>query len=236
MSKNIFITCALLAFAFSYQPIAKAQAQGPIVVELFTSQGCSSCPPADQVLNQLADNPDFIALSYHVTYWDYIGWKDSLGRVFADKRQRSYSNYKRSSRVYTPQMIINGGKEFVGSRKHEANRNLSNAQAVKPITMAGLTPDGTMIALPKIKQGSYTLWIAGVKKQHEQSIKRGENRGKMITYKNTVLSLEQSKQKWNGNAQTLTMPLAKKPDIDYYVIFAQTNGYGPIQAAGKIGI
>ena len=225
---------ALTAF-FGAQPLHAQNQSGPIVVELFTSQGCSSCPPADQAMNQLAQNPNFIALSYHVTYWDHIGWKDPLGRIFADSRQRNYSEYKQSRRIYTPQMIINGGKEFVGSRVNEANRKLGKARPIAPITISGATPKGTMITLPQLNNGDYTLWLAGVKAVHTEKIQRGENRGKNITYNNTVLSLKQA-QKWDGNAQTLTIDLPKNSEIDYYVIFAQNRGYGEISAAGKIGI
>ena len=132
-------------------------------------------------------------------------------------------------------MIINGGKEFVGSRKHEANRLLSAAKPVAQIEISGITPDGTMITLPEIKSGDYTLWIAGIKNETQQTIARGENRGRTIAYNNSVLSLEQA-ERWNGNAKTLTLSLEKNDTIDHYVILAQRGGYGDIVAAGKIGI
>lgn len=243
MIKNIFIATAVIGIVFfwaqelhaRFTPISTGNVNGPILVELFTSQGCSSCPPADQVMNQLAENPNFIPLSYHVTYWDYIGWKDTLGRDFADRRQRSYSSFKNSRRVYTPQMIINGGKEFVGSRKHEANRNLSAAKPVARISMSGVTPKGTMITLPQLDNGDYYIWIAGVKNTHIEPIKRGENRGKNVTYKNTVLTMDQG-ARWDGNAKTINLDLEKKPNIDHYVIFAQNHAFGEIVAAGKFGI
>ncbi len=241
--KNIFLGMAVIGLVFiwarelqaRFTPISIDATDGPIVVELFTSQGCSSCPPADQIINQLSDNPNFIPLSYHVTYWDYIGWKDSLGREFSDQRQRNYARFKNSSRVYTPQMIINGGKEFVGSRKHEANRNLSNAKAVAKIKMAGISPEGTVISLPQVRIGTYTLWIAGVKNQTDQKIGRGENRGKTVTYNNSVLSLQQG-ERWNGTGKTLTLELPKSQQIDHYVILAQDRAFGSIIAAGKIEI
>lgn len=241
MIKNIFIATAIMGLVFfwtqelqaRFTPISTQNANGPIVVELFTSQGCSSCPPADQIMNQLNENPNFIPLSYHVTYWDHLSWKDTLGRPFADRRQRSYSNFKRANRVYTPQMVINGDKEFVGSRKHEANTNLSNAKAVKRIEIAGMTPEGTQITLPQLDTADYHIWIAGVKAQHVQKIKRGENRGKDVTYSNTVLSLDQG-ERWDGTAKTINIEITKTPDVDYYVIFAQNQGFGDIVAAGKI--
>ena len=168
-----------------------------------------------------------------MTYWDYIGWKDPLGRVFSDGRQRGYSQHKKLGRVYTPQMVINGGKEFVGSRKHEANKNLSNAKPVKPITMAGVTPNGTQISLPQVNKGNYAVWVAGIDAEHKESIKRGENRGEMITYTNNVISFKQAGL-WDGSAKTLNIRLDKKPNIDHFVIFAQKDGFGEIIAASKI--
>jgi len=235
MIKNTLLAAAILGMIFFWSQKPRAQTNGPIVVELFTSQGCSSCPPADQIMNQLAEKPNFIPLSYHVTYWDYIGWKDPLGRTFADQRQRSYSKYKRSSRIYTPQMIINGGKEFVGSRAREADQNLSNARPVGKIALVGITPQGTQISLPQLNNGDYHLWVAGVKRVHNENIGRGENRGKIVTYTNTVLSLDKS-QRWDGNAKTINVKLEKQSNIDYYVIFAQNGAFGEIAAAGKIGI
>ena len=230
-----FLTLSVIALASMIAPqnIAGAQPNGPILVELFTSQGCSSCPPADQIMSQLANNPNFIPISYHVTYWDYIGWKGSLGRRFSDKRQRAYSEFKNSKRVYTPQMVINGQKEFVGSRKNEADRNLGKAKPVANIQMTGKTPNEAMITLPPMRAGQYAIWIAGIDAAHSEKITRGENRGKNITYTNTVITLDQG-ERWDGKAKTVTIPLIQNSAIDHYVVFAQREAFGQIVAAGKI--
>ena len=241
MIRNFLIAALLLGTIFiwtrelqaRFTPISIQSTNGPILVELFTSQGCSSCPPADQIMNQLAENPNFIPISYHVTYWDYIGWKDSLGRVFSDGRQRGYSDFKNAKRVYTPQMIINGKKEFVGSRKHEANRNLSKAKPVAAIRVTGKTPDKAMITLPQTKNGNYAIWVAGIDAAHIEKIARGENRGKNITYTNTVIALDQG-ERWDGTAKTMSINLKRDPNIDHYVVFAQNKGFGEIVAATKI--
>ena len=236
MIRNIFLTTAIFCALFFYNADGNANSQGPVVVELFTSQGCSSCPPADQIMNQLSQNPNFISLSYHVTYWDHLNWKDTLGREFADQRQRNYSKFKRMNRVYTPQMIINGGKEFVGSRKHEANKHLRQANPVAQISMSGLTPQGTMLALPNVTNGDYSIWIAGVKTNHTEQIGRGENRNKTVTYNNTVLTFDRG-GRWDGQAKTINLNIDKtNPEIDHYVVFAQNKAYGEIVAAGKINI
>lgn len=243
MIKNIFLATTMIAAIFlwgkqlqaRFTPVSTTALDGPVVLELFTSQGCSSCPPADKLLNELSDNPNIIPIAYHVTYWDYLSWKDTLGRKFADQRQRAYARFKRSSRVYTPQMIVNGGEEFVGSRKDSVNGAMRRATPVKRITMNGLTPAGTTIALPEVKSGDYVLWIAGMNASHTEKIQRGENRGKNITYKNTVLTLDQG-ERWDGNNKNITIDLKKNDKVDYYVIFAQNKAFGEIVAAGKISL
>lgn len=241
MTKKLFITVTTAALIFlggkalhaEFTPISIDSTKGPIIVELFTSQGCSSCPPADQIMGQLSEHPDFIPLSYHVTYWDHLNWKDTLGRRFSDRRQRAYARYKNLERIYTPQMIINGQKEFVGSRKYEADRELGKASPVAKIKLAGMTEETTSIHVPTVTKGDYKFWIAGVKETHNQTIKRGENTGKQISYKNSVLTLDQGEW-WDGTAKTVELKLEKKPNIDYYVVFAQQQGFGEIVAAGKI--
>ena len=102
--------------------------QSPVVVELFTSQSCSSCPPADRNLGKLSENPNVIALGFHVTYWNHLHWEDTLSNEFSTKRQRSYAAAFRNGRVYTPQMVVNGEQEFVGSNGSKVNAALKKAK------------------------------------------------------------------------------------------------------------
>src|SRR5215831_16018900 len=95
---------------------------GPVLVELFTSQGCSSCPPADQLLGELARRPDVVAIGFHVDYWDYIGWKDPYAGPWATKRQRSYAHSLGLHMVYTPQVVVDGGADAVGSDRAAIDR------------------------------------------------------------------------------------------------------------------
>src|SRR5215217_5623425 len=97
------------------------------VVELFTSQGCSSCPPADALLTALADREDVVALAYHVDYWDYVGWKDTFAQEAYSDRQRAYAKSWGSSRIYTPQIVVNGAKAVVGSRRNEVQDAVDQA-------------------------------------------------------------------------------------------------------------
>lgn len=202
----------------------------PVIVELFTSQSCSSCPPADQNLAALAENPNIIPLSFHVTYWNHLHWEDTLSREFSTQRQRNYSRSFGNGRVYTPQMVVNGRREFVGSNRARVNDALNQARSLERID---IQKDGEALAitLPTIESGEYDLWIAGVKNEHTQSIPSGENRGRTVTYKNAVLTF-QSGGAWDGSAQTKTVKIKPSDRADHYVILAQKIGYGSIVASG----
>lgn len=220
----------LLAAGFTPQSDIKP-AKNLAVVELFTSQSCSSCPPADHVLASIADDPNIIALSFHVTYWNYLHWKDTLSHEFATKRQRAIAAYQKSRRVYTPQMVVNGADEFVGSRTSPLNSALNRAAPVEiiDITRSGET---LTLSLPDAQTGNYTLWLAGVKNTHTQAIPSGENRGRTVTYRNAVLSFK-SHGTWNGASDNRTITITPTDGVDHYVVLAQENSYGKILAAGR---
>src|SRR5690348_4653604 len=115
MKKSCIVALLTSAFA-GVLPIQTAiAAPRPIVVELFTSQGCSSCPPADALLNELAQRPDVVALGFHVDYWDYLGWKDPLSAPGSTQRQRDYARLLNQPTIYTPEMVIDGHLQLVGS-------------------------------------------------------------------------------------------------------------------------
>lgn len=204
----------------------------PVVIELFTSQSCSSCPPADRNLATLSENPNVIALGFHVTYWNHLHWKDTLSKEFATDRQRAYASYKGNGRVYTPQMIINGSEEFVGSRSGDIKRALERAQTVAPITIKSSGKASLEITLPEIKSGNYTLWVAAIRNEHTQAIPSGENRGRTVTYRNAVTSLDQLGQ-WDGKTEIKNIAITPNTKIDHYAVFAQKDSYGAISAAGK---
>jgi len=122
----------LVAVALALPPSApaRAQAKPPTVVELFTSQGCNSCPPADAYLGELAQRDDVLALSMHIDYWDYLGWKDTFSSAFATERQRAYSRALGKSFVYTPQMVVGGVAEAMGSRRHGVEPEIDPGEKV----------------------------------------------------------------------------------------------------------
>ncbi len=183
------------------------------VVELFTSQGCSSCPPADAVLSQLAKRPDVIALGYHVDYWDYLGWKDTFGsRAFTD-RQYAYASAFGSRSVYTPQAIVNGRADFNGGDGAGINAAL-RAMARKG---AGMT---TNVTVQQEKSSIFVdvggqsdgkevhVLIVSFAKAVPVKIERGENTGRNVVYANPVTRVETIGM-WHGGSQRFELPGAE---------------------------
>ena len=181
------IAGATIFFALSAAPMADSVRQNPkAVVELFTSQGCSSCPPADALLTSLAEGADVVALAYHVDYWDYVGWEDTFATEAFSDRQRAYAKSWGSSRIYTPQMVVNGAKAVVGSRRNEVQDAVDGASL--PLAME-LALDGDMlkIAVPA-KPGleDAVVWLVTYVDRADVKIESGENAGKSMVYTQVV--------------------------------------------------
>ncbi len=156
------------------------------VVELFTSQGCSSCPPADAMLTALADRDDVVALAYHVDYWDYVGWKDTFAQEAFSDRQRAYAKSWGSSRIYTPQMVVNGAKAVVGSRRHDVQQAVERASL--PLAV-DLTLSGDMLKVavpPKADLSDAVVWLVTFKNRADVKIETGDNAGKSMVYTQVV--------------------------------------------------
>ena len=228
------LIAALTGVAWFAQADTTPKTNAPVVVELFTSQSCSSCPPADKLLGKLAKTPNVIAFSCHVTYWDHLNWRDTLSRKFCTERQRAYAAFMKSRQVYTPQMVVNGEHGFVGSNRREAEKYMSSTN------IAGIalkTQDGVLVArMPDLGQGAkpQTLWLIRYHDSHTQDIPSGENRGRTITYTNSIETMEHI-DTWDGTAGELRFELpdgeAKNPG---FALLAQHQGFGPITAAGKL--
>ena len=155
------------------------------VVELFTSQGCSSCPPADALLVDIARQPDVIALSLPVNYWDYLGWKDTLAHVAFTERQKAYAHGRSDRQVFTPQMIVNGKKSCIGSDRAQIEKAIqytSKGRKTLPVAVNLSEQNGTVtIAVeetPETAQRDAEIWLLPVLKAQTVPIERGENRGK----------------------------------------------------------
>ncbi len=213
------------------------------VLELFTSQGCSSCPPADKLLGELAERKDVIALTFPVDYWDYLGWKDTLAKPQYTRRQRDYARKRGDREVYTPQLVINGMAHAVGSRPYQieaaiksTRRRLKNSHV--PVKMA-VRGDTLVIKAAKAPEGSSlksaTLWLALATKSKSVSIRRGENGGRRITYYHVVRQLTPI-GKWSGDDLVVKLPkkhvMTKGSDI--CTILLQRGEAGPIIGAAEI--
>ena len=210
-------------------------ADRPVVVELFTSQGCSSCPPADALLGELAQRDDVVALSMHVDYWDYIGWKDPFASPQITERQRRYSRELGKRFVYTPQIVVDGRHDVVGSRRGEVTALIEQAKAAeKPLTLSFRETNGGEVVIPagQAPDEGATVWLAVYDESHETDIQRGENRGRKLRYSNVVRELEELAV-WRGEELVLPVDLvaAAARGRDGCAVIVQHGRTGPILGA-----
>ena len=224
----------LTAFLITLAAPAAAQ-ERPVLVELYTSQGCSSCPPADAFLHKLASRDDVIALALHVDYWDYIGWKDSFARPEYTARQRAYAKVANRRMVYTPQMIINGTDHVVGTRpmdvkdlirKHHGGASevaLSVAERQGKLEIDATAAAGT--------GGTATVRLFRYLPQETVAIKRGENAGMSVNYSHIVTDMDVVAN-WDMR-QPLDIDVPLNGDLPA-VIVIQRNSFGPVEAVAKI--
>lgn len=214
----------------------------PVVVELFTSQGCNSCPPADAVLADLTGRPDVIPLSYHVNYWDYLGWKDTFATPQTTQRQRDYARFLNERTIYTPQIVIAGQTHAVGSRRDEVMAGVSNAvhAATKvlkaPPVAVEKKPDGKLLLkIGAGKSRDVAVLLVRYDTRREVAIERGENRGKIFTYHNVVRDIR-SLGTWNGAAMDVELDPRElwRDGRDGCAVLLQDTQNGHILAAGRL--
>jgi hypothetical protein len=197
------------------------------VVELFTSQGCSSCPPADALVHDLARQPGVIAVTLPVDYWDYLGWKDTLASPLFSKRQRIYAKDRGDGQVYTPQSVINGTSHHVGSERGAITKAVPAAALPVVLTLAEQAQTGPTVNLPAavapIRGG--TLWLMPISRREQVVIVRGENRGKTISYTNVARDLVRLGD-WTGQAQSFAIPagVAGPSKADGFVVVLHGDG------------
>jgi hypothetical protein len=223
-------------------PGPRSDSHNPAVIELFTSQGCSSCPAADALLGQLAERPGFVALSYSVDYWDYLGWRDTLGSPANSERQRDYAKARGDGWVYTPQAVVDGVTHANGSDEDAiqaavAAASVRLAQVKVPVSMHG-EGDTLVIdvgAAPETSdQRSATIWLAIAKEVEKVVVARGENRGHELSYHHPVRELTPIGM-WHGEAVTLRLPLKDLETMGGDCLFAllQVEDSGPILGAAE---
>lgn len=238
-SDNIDSSVAFLnspAAAISLQSSSKAPTlqQSPIVVELYQSQGCSSCPPANLALNTIADNPDVIALNFSVTYWDRLGWTDVFGDQKYTDRQVAYARTLRERNVYTPQVVINGTRAIVGNRPGELKEAIGNSRKI--YGGPSITNNNGIISIAKAgnKQYNTKIWLVRYDPRTlNVAIKSGENGGRTLPHKNIVRELRDVGE-WNGAQKNFALPKAKDNRWKS-VILVQNMGTGKILSAARVG-
>jgi hypothetical protein len=234
MVKGFWHAAALMALVLPAH--AEMASNPPVVVELFTSQGCSSCPPADAYLGQLARQPGILALGFHIDYWNYIGWTDPYSLPLAAARQRAYGERLGLHYVYTPQMVIDGGSEGVGSEPKKIAPLLAAARRRPRL--------GPALSLEKRDRGYHihigagnttataTVWLVGIDRRHETKVLRGENEGATAHDYQVVRSFK-SIGAWHGQPLDLDVPEASAAG-DEVAVLLQEGGTGPILAAASL--
>jgi hypothetical protein len=216
---------------------ADAGPRRQIVVELFTSQGCSSCLPADVLLGKLADRKDVLAMSLPITYWDMLGWKDTLASEANTRRQKAYAATLGRGGIYTPQMIVDGVTDVVGSRETQVENAIGARTADMrnvPITLT-FAPDSLHIVIgagTERSGGEATVWLFHILDHASVHITAGENEGRNITYHNIVRDVR-AIGIWKGQPVSLELPRADSltAPSDAVAVILQEGGYGRIIGA-----
>jgi hypothetical protein len=251
-ARSLSILAVLAALSAPMSAAAGDMRSGKTVIELFTSQGCSSCPKADKLLGELAADPRLIPLTVAVDYWDYLGWRDTLGNPQHAERQRGYAKAAGGGQVYTPQLVVNGMKQVVGSNRAAIKAAIEkSATQIEPrqIAVEMREEDGALLieageekkkseasALVKTAgQKAATIWLALVRRHVTVRVETGENRGRLLHYVNAVRAFTPIGI-WNGSSITLRLPkkALMRGDADAAVALVQTEGQGPILGAAEL--
>ncbi len=231
--------CAIASSALAGTSATPGQPRA--IIELFTSQGCSSCVAADAYFADLAKRSDVVALSLHVDYWDYLGWRDTLGDPAHTQRQRDYAAVHGSRRIYTPQIVVNGTEDFVGSDRRSVDAAIAQSALPVPVTMR--RGDGTIeievAARPEPHNVPATIRLVLLTSEAKVAIARGENAGATVDYYNVVRGMRPVGM-WDGEAVKITLPAHEiMPNgVDSCAIVVQEdhpNGPGAIIGAAWLG-
>lgn len=226
------------ALAAGIAPARSAEDASPkAVVELFTSQGCASCPPADAKLVELSRDPDILALTLPVDYWDYLGWADTLADPAHSARQRAYAEARGDGKVFTPQMVVNGAIACIGSKPEEVADALEEARAdderlpvAVSVDVAGGEAD---IRVGAGAEAPAEVWLLAVDREEEVAIARGENTGRHAHYANIVRGMVKIGD-WTGAEARFRHALAGHGDFHVVLVQKRQEGNpGAILGAGR---
>lgn len=219
---------------------AKAARSGssPVVVELYTSQGCSSCPPADAFLGELAGREGVLALSFHVDYWNYTGWTDPFSTAASTARQRAYRHTVGRGYVYTPQMVIDGRAQAVGSDRATVARIIDGFAESQKLSVT-LAPEGADRVRVRIAAADYAgkaaVWLVAYDDEYTTRISRGENQGRTLSNIHVVRAVRRVGS-WSGEATELSVNLSQEGVAGFgnCAIIVQEEGMGAVLGAAAI--
>ena len=206
----------------------------PVVVELFTSQGCSACPPADRLVGEIRDRPGVIALSLHVDYWDYIGWQDPYGKARHTDRQRAYKRRLALDYVYTPQIVVDGTLQAVGSRRAAVIDRIARARADPAAVQPRLDGERAVIPAARI-DGRARVWLVTFDAMHATEVGAGENAGDRLVNHNVVRGWRDLGA-YTGDRREIPLDLAKARAAGRRgcAVLVQRDGTGEILGAAKM--
>lgn len=241
LSHKPVLVAVLICAGLASSAVA-AERQVGAVIELFTSQGCSSCPPADELLEEYSKRPDVVALSYSVDYWDYQGWKDTLASHEFTERQKAYAASRGDRQVYTPQVVVNGQVPAVGSNEKAIQEAIEHS--AKPFVPIDVSMNGDAVSVSVGKVDGWadrkaTLWLVLYDRHAQVPIGRGENRNKTLDYYNVVRRM-QPVAMWRGEPVKVDLPMSKyhQGDADGCALILQEESpggvAGPIIGAARI--
>ena len=230
-ARSLILALGCFLPAMAHAEATSAEHGRPLVVELFTSQGCSSCPPADAYLLDLSrSRPDLLALSFHVTYWNSLGWTDPFSLPEATDRQRRYASLSSDGQVYTPEMVIEGARGEVGSDRTAVAAALERASAqaaeVAPLRLARVGGQVEILVGPGTGRG--TIWLIGFDRQHRTPVGRGENGGRTLLEVNVVREIRPAGT-WTGQVLRLRQ---EAPAGEEAAVIVQEDG-GRVLGAGR---
>ncbi len=237
--KRWFLALGLVAAALAGAASARAgeHAGPPVVVELFTSQGCSSCPPAEAFLRELAQRDGIIALEYHIDYWDFIGWKDPFAKRVFTERQKGYVRRLGARYAYTPQMVIGGVAHAIGSRRAEIEARIAalrRARIYGPKISVRKENGDVLVEIGGAHTAEeYDILFVTFDKMRTTRVRRGENRGRTLQNVNVVRDYERV-GRWTGAPVSLRIRVAGRPGDGGCAVLVQKRGYGRIIAAATL--
>jgi hypothetical protein len=238
---GFFVASALLlpGVTIAGQP----QESHPVVVELFTSQGCSDCPAADRIVADLAKRKDVLALSLPITYWDMLGWKDTFATEANTYRQKSYAKTMNRTGIYTPQIVVDGKIDVVGNQRERVLAAIASRHAQIPSEQSvdialGIASGRVEIKLPSLPRAKAkplaTIWVMRTLSNATVNVQQGENKNHQLSYVNLVRELHRAGE-WTGEAMKLDLPIATgKSRHDGIAVLLQSQDYGQVLGAAMI--